>query len=420
MSFYRGKTSLVIAGILIGLLAGALLTGCAEVEPKVSGLPYSVYSKRIMSDREDAVERAMVAIGSMGSDAIPFIKKDYKKAIKLDNDNRKIQLLRAFGRLGVEGSSGANWLESKLEQEVNEVVIAAVAEAIAGVGPALAGSVPKLSSLLKSSDYSTQVWLLNALGALGPASVEAIPLVLEAIERPKTREAAIIALSQMGEEGVQSVIPWLDNGNLTQRILALEILIFAGDQATYALPALAKAINDKDPKVVTMALRALANTGPKAFPQIDDLIQLLSHSDSEVRWEASLVIIGIGGSLAGDKMIAAIDNEASAVRETSIRIVGRWESVRLRAEKKLLNRLGEENVHVRVAAIDVLSDMKEDAVADVIPLLSSKNVLRQAAACTVLGKIGSAAKGAKPKLRELLKSKDSLVRNEAKKALKSI
>ena len=78
--------------VCLMLVISILFNGCQKEEPRYNRMPIRVYMKRLGSDRDDTVQRAVEAIVAMGKDSTPYILKAYKKANQ--EKNKKGLLLK--------------------------------------------------------------------------------------------------------------------------------------------------------------------------------------------------------------------------------------------------------------------------------------------------------------------------------------
>ncbi|MDP8205871.1 MAG: HEAT repeat domain-containing protein [Candidatus Electryonea clarkiae] len=413
----RRLTSGLLILSIISLFLSVVLSGCSKKEPRAQRIPITVYLKRLGSEREETVDRARTAIISMGKEAVPYILKDWKR--KKTTMARRYELAKLFEGIGPDAADAVPVLIEALEI-LDEDMIGHAAAALGGIGPASAAAAPRMAALLRSSDYSTQVGLLKGLSGIGPAASDAIPLMLEAAIREKTRREAIIALGKMGPQVVEELKAWLEGDDAQEKLIAFEILSNAGEDAITALPYLTKALKDNNPRIRIAAVRAIGQAGPKAVGVLDNLVDVLNDHDHDVRMESISAIAAIGSDLVGDRMLKAINDPKPRVREGSIRVINRWSTVMDKAKPKLIARLGDSNVLVQLAATDALSAMGEKIVPTMINLLNSENVQKRFGAARVLGNLGKSAKSAIPHLNKASRDKDSLVREEANRALQKI
>lgn len=397
------------------LAAMVLLIACGKPEPRYQRMPISVYLKRLGSDREATVDRAKEALIAIGEPGVPYILDNWKKA----SNERRYLLAEVLAGIGPGAKEAVPVLVKELDG-LDEKMIGLCAAALGAIGPPAAPAARRMASLLRSSDTSTQVGLLKGLGGIGPAAAEAVPLVMEAAQRDKTRTAAIKALGNMGPKAVEAMKKWLEEGSSSQRMIACEVLSYAGKDASDALPYLTSAFKDKDPNLRMTAVRAIGQAGPDAVVVLDELIRGLDDSDKFVREEVINAIIAIGSDNAKDKVIKALNHPNPRIREGAVKVVSRWQSVREEAKSILINRLADGNVYVQAAAISAMTEMGPTIIPTMRNLLKSSNTQLRFAAARVLGNLGSDARVALPDLIRLRKDRDSLVREEADKAIKKI
>jgi len=195
-------------------------------------------------------------------------------------------------------------------------VRAAAASALGKVGPDAEAAVPALIQALKDDDQGVRKAAAKALAKIGPDAKAAISALIGALRNEPECAMASFALERIGSPAVpalakalsdesQSVgwwaalalagsdpdakaeVPTLDtprHRNLFALIEAREPMAAIGADAKAAVPPLSKALNDQDPLVQFVAIRALGAIGPDAKSAIPALIEVLRDDDSpEVR-----------------------------------------------------------------------------------------------------------------------------------------
>jgi HEAT repeat protein len=204
---------------------------------------------------------------------------------------------------------------------------------------------------------------IEALGAMGPEAVAAVPYILQAVAHayelddfvddrdiPGIPSAARSALARIGPDALKYLIDGLSQGDDLVRLIAAESLGDIGPPARDAIPALMEALKrdgsmNADPKsaleVPGAAVRALARIGASAVPA---LVQLL-RSDGKLSHRLSA---------------------ASALREMGP--VGREAVPALVAELQRASDRGGQNY--RQAVIEALGAMGPSA-REAVPLLNS-------------------------------------------------
>jgi HEAT repeat protein len=223
--------------------------------------------------------------------------------------------------------------------------------------------LPIMEKALASADEATVRQALDALATLGPA---AVPRLIEALKHDSVRAQVAYTLGQIGPP------------------------------AAPATEALAKLLNNKDPKVVSEAAMALAKIGPSASAGVPALSAALQEQECP---NPHAVIYAIG------KMGPA----AAATKPELLKFIGN----------------GDQSLAVMAAwALVQVDPRSPDIVAKCLPVLIAglKHPLpepRQMAAETLAG-LKSAAKEAAPALEAATKDDSPSVREAAQEALRAI
>ncbi len=174
---------------------------------------------------------------------------------------------------------------------------------IAAMGPAARPAVPDLVKLLRDPTIEVRDLASNALGILGP---EAVPALLASMrdgpEWPANMAAS--ALGRCDRTAVPLLSKALGEENREVRLLVLRALIWMGEEAAEAAPAVAALLKDEDPATRRFAVRALAGTGT---PAISAVVGALGDSHPRVRtWAAEAA--GSLGAEAVPNLVALLDN----------------------------------------------------------------------------------------------------------------
>ncbi len=407
------RGSVLLAGLLVFSLLAA---GCAREEPRYKRVPVSTYIKRLVqTDRDATLQRSLEAVGAVGAPAVPYLMKAWEKNKGVE---ARCRLAKGFAAIGPDAAPAVDLLVAALES-LDEELVTCAAEALGAIGPASAPAVPRLAQLLRSTGYGTQISLLRALRGIGPAAVTQLDLVLEASLREKTRDEATLTLAALGPAAWERMVRWLKEGSVAQRRVACEVLPRAGTEAAMAPAALAGALRDASPEVRIAAARGLEKFGPRALEVQSALIAALADRDSEVR-EAVVAALAALGPDGGAAVIAALTNPDWRVRLGAVLVASRFSGVREKALPKLIARLGDSSDAVRLAAIDALTAFGPEIIPAMVRQLRSGEVYRRFGAARVLGNLGPEASQAVPALRPLLRDSDSLVREEAARAIARI
>ncbi len=406
-------TSFLSVVLCVLFLAG----GCVKDEPHSSArIPIRTYLKRLKSDQDDTVDRALQAIAEIGGPGVPYIIEAWEKS---DTETR-YKLCKALYLIGPAAKEAVPLLSKALD-DLDEKMISHAAEALSGIGPASSPAVPRLTALMRASDTSTQVNILRALGRIGPDAAPAISVVMEAVDRERTREFAIQALSNMGPQVTEKMKEWLRSPNPTHMLAACEVLGGGKSDDPTILTLLTQAFEEKDPQIRIAAVRAISNSGAGALQVIDKLIDALSDKNDEVRRALIITLAELSlNEKAQPALINATSHRNARVREGIIQVISRSASLRDSAIPKLIFILADSDVYVRLAAINALTSCGEMIIPQMIQQLRSAEVTRRFGGARVLGNLGAAARKALPELRKLQSDRDSLVREEANKAITKI
>ncbi len=398
------------------LISLVLTIGCKEEEPRNKSMPISVLIKRMIeSDREQSIEKSMESIIEIGAPGVPYLIKAWKKN---DNTETRRKLCVIFDAIGPDAASAAPLLIEELNA-FEETRVNWAAFALGGIGgEAAAPAIDKLGSLLRSSDTSTQKNILYALGGIGQAADSQIPLILKALERSGTRNEAVIALGKLGPKAVEAIKVWLVEGTTEQRQIACNVLAGSND-ITIVLTDLAVALKDDEASIRISAAHAISKAGPRALPVQKDLLEALSDRDKEVRRNVIEALAAIGPD-NGQPLIDALKSRNSNVKEGAAKVIGRYSSLILLGKDELVKHMSDSNVKVRLAVSDALARAGAEIVPTMIRQLKSSNASRKSSAARILGNIGKDAEAAIPELQKLLRSNDSVVKEEARKAIAKI
>jgi outer membrane protein assembly factor BamB len=108
--------------------------------------------------------------------------------------------------------------------------------------------VAALSEAVRGEDYSTKVAAADALSALGPGALPALPGLLAQLDhvQPWVREAAAGALAALGKTALPALIDTLKN-NAAVRVRVAFLLGTMGAEAREAVPALVEVMEQETP-----------------------------------------------------------------------------------------------------------------------------------------------------------------------------
>ncbi|RUR84372.1 hypothetical protein DSM107007_28880 [Nostoc sp. PCC 7120 = FACHB-418] len=181
------------------------------------------------------------------------------------------------------------------------------------------------------------------------------------------------------------------------------------------IPGLLEFLKDPEFNVWFSATNALGNIGTEAA--IPGLLELLKHSESNVRSSAAEALGKIGAESAIPGLLELLKHSESNVRSSAAEALGKIGAES--AIPDLLKLFKDSESIVRSSAINALSKIgAEIAIPDLLKLLKDSESVVRSSAAEALGQIG--AEIAIPDLLKLLKDSEFYVRFKAAVALGQI
>jgi HEAT repeat protein len=279
-----------------------------------------------------------------------------------------------------------------LKSDKPEEVIAA-AETLEKIGADAKEATAPLTDALKSDQPRVRAAAARALGAIGPGAHAAVPALIECLDDEGRVDGGQVwmfasrALGDMGPAAVKPMLEALDRGKDSQFRGIGSALHDIGPDARDAVPALITIVESNDENIIP-ALFALQGIGADAKDAVPALVKALENEDFHTQYWACRVLGAIGPQAA-----EASPHLANALRKgiTSVR----------RNAATALGNIGpsDESVTVLTEALDdPLQFVRDDAVI-------------------ALGKYGSKAQSAVPKIKEMLQRPSLAPRSRAAGAL---
>lgn len=138
---------------------------------------------------------------------------------------------------------------------------------------------------------------------------------------PARKGKANLALVEIGEPAVPSLVEMLKSPDVNDRTTAASVVFGMGAKAREAVPALAEALADPELEVRMRAAMALESIGPDAAGAVQPLMKALKDREGIVRQRAAIALGAIGP--AAQEAIPALAEAA------------RWDPVRPAAEEAI-------------------------------------------------------------------------------------
>jgi HEAT repeat protein len=200
-----------------------------------------------------------------------------------------------------------------------------------------------------------------------------------------------------------------------------------------ALGVLIANLYDRDVHIRLAAIDALEMLGEKALPAVPAMIRALGDRDLFVRWAAARTLgkmVPEGDQPVPDALVAAVpglarllSDEDLDLRLTVENALGRFGPAGSAAVPALAQAVAKGDTEARVGAIDALGSIGTTAAAaipQVTQQLSDPDARLRLAACRLLARFGPVAEAAADPLRALLNDPDPDVRRAASDAQLSI
>jgi HEAT repeat protein len=371
------------------------------------------------STREAAV-RALLQLGPKAEkDLQTYALKTLQEGLNDPKPAVREHTAYALALMGPKAAPAAASLAKLCAERTKEVREAAYS-ALEKIGP----SVPAepILALLTNDDPDVCRDAAEALSWLKPKDPSALPLLLAALTNTK--------LAQRNPESAVYV-----------RNTAAAALGGLGEKAKEAIPALVDAVKKTDAEELRRtlepgkakgrrrvfesgAMQALRRIGKPAVPA---LVPLLKDKEPAVRWQAAVILGGIGPDAkeALPDLQAALESErdvfavVAATALAQVQIGGDPK----KPVAKVIELLGNDEPAIRESAAVVLEAFGRQAapaVEKLVALLDDKDEMVRGQALETLRAIGPAARKAVPALAKRLSDMDAEVRAGAVRALRAL
>jgi len=319
-------------------------------------------------------------------------------------------------------------------------------------------AVPDLLRMVEKDDSMVRPLAALALGEISTDPGRAVPALsralqaaaLEQFNQEPLRDETARALSKFGEAGTSALLEALRGKDANARLVAARVLwekthrpeaiaalarsLEAGEPefrekaatilrdigvgARPAIPALLRALSDKNERVQLAAAHALANTGKSAVP---GLLALLSDMDARLREQAAftLALEPLEPQLVVPALIKALNDKDGGVRATALGSLGAFGRHAAPAIPALIKALQDKELRdVAVLSLGRLGPEASAAAPALVEMLTSGDADRYL--LKTLGAIGPKARPAVPAIIKLLRAENQLLATAAPDALAKI
>ncbi len=364
---------------IVGLLRGF---GSAAVPVLMEALKNPTVPVRVAAAR---------ALGGMGREAAPAIELLFGLAANAEPPARGAAL-RALVVLEGDAQRLKPMLETALHDAAPEVRRAGAA-GMARFGGTNALGVAGLVELLDDESAATRLSAIDQIGNLGPGAAPALPAMMERLNDPDLQAPLLAALAKMGPASIGALPRLTELAKapaIPTRVAAVLAISGIGHEAAAALPTLYAVAKDEDGDVRAAAIKALAAVEPNEAQTITTLVKALEDESGRVRRPAAAALSKFGdrARVATPALVAMLDRDTDrGVALLALKVIG------VRSVTELLPILSARDSQVRIFACEQLASIgpdAKDAVPRLKELAASQPQSVQEAARSALAKIAPA------------------------------
>jgi HEAT repeat protein len=265
--------------------------------------------------------------------------------------------------------------------------------ALSRLGPDAREAVPALLAVLDDGKGRIRYHVAEALGAIGPEAKAAVPALGKALHGRRRHQAAM-ALAGIGEPAIPELVAALKSKKVQTRRVAARALAKMGPEASEALPALRRALNDKDDPMRGNAIRAIYKITGRDREAALRIAQLMARPRPAYQ-----------NYVPGVYTLWEMGPKAKPAEDALVKVI-------------LARRRQRRYIPDTVAgALAVIGSKKPATIRALILALDEVNSWTYGAAISGLGRAGPAARKAAPRLEKFLKTHETNARVNAAAAL---
>ena len=261
-----------------------------------------------LEDPETSPQRwalsALALFGREAPEAAPRLARmlaDEKNSIVT-----RLGCLEALSQIGPASQVAIPALWQELERHLSQAAEPAdhdlavgAAEALGMVGPDAAVAVPVLIRAAQASSNDLRREAIRAMGRIGPAAQDAQSYLCDAMvfeESPLLRDVAMTALQQTGPTAWPLVEPLLSTDEVEARERAVTVVATWKSQAELIIPKIKPLVDDENPHVRLAVARSLYALSRRHEMIWSMMIELLDDPDRHIRRGASRLMQEISTS----------------------------------------------------------------------------------------------------------------------------
>jgi len=336
----------------------------------------------------------------------------------------------ALKPLGREAREAVPTLLAALKDE-DAAVRAGAAAALCWIDPPAKTGATALRQALRDSDRRVRRLAIEALGQMGDGAAGAVTALVPLLTERDYRAATLFTLEQIGPAAVPGLLKGLEDNSPRARQEAALALVRFYAHPKETMPALVRALQDRDPEVRLAVIRSVEGVsidGRDKKLAVPRLIAALMDTDSRLRVAAAAALEKLGphGRMAIPALLAVLHDEVVEARRGAAMAlwrIGPDREYNSALVKAMAPALKDRDARTRQVAGFVLTGIgpgAKGAVGALMAALKDTDASVRGTAATALGAIGPGAKAAAGALRRALKDGDANVRRSAEGALKAV
>ena len=248
---------------------------------------------------------AAEVLRDLGRDAAPAIPA---LLTLLHDRDPGIRVVAAYTLGNVGGEPALNALTAALS-DTSPLARAAAAFAIGSMGRGAEASAPNVRQRLADPDTNVRVASARALWQITGDATASVPVLIATLNRPNAWDSALAlgAMREAASNAVPALINLIEREKVPRPLREMPVSALAlGQIGTPSVPALIEITTHRDARVRTSAAIALGFVGAKAEPAIPHLVPLLRDSDADVRRAATLALGNIDSGQHASALVPAL------------------------------------------------------------------------------------------------------------------
>ena len=262
-------------------------------------------AKALTSRNKTIRLHAAEVLRDLGRDASPATPA--LRTLLHDRDpNIRVVAAHALGNIG--GEAALTGLIARLSDR-SPLARAAVAFALGSMGPTAAASAPRVRLRLADPDPDVRVASARALWQITGDATASVPVLITTLNRPNAWDSALAlgAMREAASNAVPALINLIEREKVPRPLREMPVSALAlGQIGTPAVAALIEITTHRDARVRTSAAIALGFVGAKAEAAIPHLVPLLRDSDGDVRRAATLALGNIDSGQHASALVPAL------------------------------------------------------------------------------------------------------------------